>query len=155
MGGSGSGDNSNYIWTTDKINTLVDQINNGMEDIRKLKNSPFKDNDINLKQEKLPFEYTKDELKELKKCKLNPLYFITNYCIIQTHDGRKLVKELGGLRDFQEQILHTFNSNNLNILMASRQTGKTVTSALYMLWFLIFHPEKTALCVADNFTTYQ
>lgn len=29
----------------------------------------------------------------------------------------------------------------------------TVTSAIFMLWFLLFHAEKTALCVADNFTT--
>jgi len=150
--GEGTDDN-NYIWTTDKIERLVSDINSGREDIRKLKNSPFKDNDINLKREKLPFEYTEFELKELKKCKLNPLYFITKHCIIQTHSGRTLVSEAGGLRDYQEQILDTFNNNNLNILMASRQTGKTVTSALYMLWFLLFHPEKTALCVADNFTT--
>jgi hypothetical protein len=148
----GTGDN-NYIWTTDKINKLTHDISTGVEDIRKLKNSPFKDNDINLKRDKLPFEYTSDEISELEKCKSSVLYFVINHCIIQTHDGRKLVKDIGGLRDFQEQILHTFKNNNLNILMASRQTGKTVTSALYMLWFLLFHPEKTALCVADNFTT--
>ena len=152
LGGDSSGGNS-YIWTTEKINKLVSDINNGNEDVRKLKNSPFKDNDLNLKREKLPFEYTPEEIDELSKCKNSLLYFVINYCIIQTHDGRKLVKDIGGLRDFQEQILNTFNSNNLNILMASRQTGKTVTSALYILWFLIFHPEKTALCVADNFTT--
>lgn len=149
----GSEDGNTYIWTTEKINKLVDDINNGVEDIRKLKSSPFKDNDINLKREKLPFEYTPEEIHELEKCKASVLYFVINYCVIQTHTGRALVKDAGGLRDFQEQILNTFNKNNLNILMASRQTGKTVTSALYMLWFLLFHPEKTALCVADNFTT--
>jgi len=148
----GDGGNS-YIWTTEKIDKLVHDINQGVEDIRKLKNSPFKDNDINLKREKLPFEYTRLEITELEKCKSSLLYFVINYCIIQTHEGRKLVRDIGGLRDFQEQILHTYDENNLNILMASRQTGKTVTSALYMLWFLLFHPEKTALCVADNFTT--
>jgi len=148
----GDGGNS-YIWTTEKIDKLVEDINNGVEDIRKLKNSPFKDNDINLKREKLPFEYNALEINELAKCKASLLYFVINYCIIQTHDGRKLVRDIGGLRDFQEQILATYNNNNLNILMASRQTGKTVTSALYILWFLLFHAEKTALCVADNFTT--
>ena len=55
--------------------------------------------------------------------------------------------------NFQDQILKAYKDNNLNILMASRQTGKTVTSAIFMLWFLLFHPDKTALCVADNFTT--
>lgn len=151
IGGTDS-DNS-YIWTTEKINRLVDEINNGIKDIRKLSRSPFKDNDMNLRRENLPFEYTPDEIQELAKCKASLFYFVINYCVIQTHDGRMLVKEAGGLRDFQEGILKNYKDNNLNILMASRQTGKTVTSALFMLWFLLFHPEKTALCVADNFTT--
>lgn len=149
----GTDQDNNYIWTTEKIDKLIDDINNGIKDIRKLSRSPFKDNDINLRRDNLPFEYTPDEIQELAKCKASLFYFVTNYCVIQTHDGRMLVKNAGGLRDFQEGILKNFKNNNLNILMASRQTGKTVTSALFMLWFLLFHPEKTALCVADNFTT--
>lgn len=148
----GTQDNS-YIWTTEKINKLIDDINNGVKDVRKLTNSPFKDNDINLRRENLPFEYTPEEMEELSKCKESVLYFARNYCIIQTNKGRMLVKDAGGLRDFQNQILRSFKNNQLNILMASRQTGKTVTSAIFMLWYLIFNPDKTALCVADNFTT--
>ena len=144
---------NNYIWTTEKINQLVDDINNGVKDVRKLGMSPFKDNDINLRRENLPFEYTPEEIEELAKCKSSLLYFAINYCVITTPSGRKLLKDAGGLRDFQEQILKAYKDNPLNILMASRQTGKTVTSAIFMLWFLLFHPEKTALCVADNFTT--
>lgn len=147
------GNNSSYIWTTEKIDKLIADINEGVEDIRKLKNSPFKDNDMSLKREKLPFEYTPEEIEELAKCKASPIYFAYNYCIIQTNNGRMLVKDVGGLRDFQSQIIKSYKENNLNILMASRQTGKTVTSAIFMLWYLLFHPEKTALCVADNFST--
>lgn len=144
---------NSYIWTTEKINQLIDDINNGVKDIRKLGMSPFKDNDINLRRENLPFEYTPEEIEELSKCKASVMYFALNYCVITTPKGRLLLKDAGGLRDFQEQILKAYKENPLNILMASRQTGKTVTSAIFMLWFLLFHPEKTALCVADNFTT--
>ena len=144
---------NSYIWTTEKINQLIDDINNGVKDIRKLGMSPFKDNDINLRRENLPFEYTPEEIEELSKCKASVMYFALNYCVITTPKGRMLLKDAGGLRDFQEQILKAYKENPLNILMASRQTGKTVTSAIFMLWFLLFHPEKTALCVADNFTT--
>lgn len=151
--GEGSSSNNSYIWTTDKINKLIEDINNGEKDIRKLTNSPFKDNDMSLRRENLPFEYTPEEMVEMSKCKKSPLYFITNYCVIQTNNGRMVVKKAGGLRDFQIDIINNYDKNPLNILMASRQTGKTVTSALFMLWFLLFHPEKTALCVADNFTT--
>jgi len=144
---------NNYIWTTERIDQLIDDINNGVKDIRKLGMSPFKDNDINLRRENLPFEYTPEEIEELSKCKASVMYFALNYCVITTPKGRLILKDAGGLRDFQEQILKVYKENPLNILMASRQTGKTVTSAIFMLWFLLFHPEKTALCVADNFTT--
>ena len=143
---------SSSIWTTEKINKLLEEIENGL-DIKGLHNSPFKDNDVNLKRPNLPFEYTPEEWDELKKCKADVLYFAYNYCFIQTGDGVKLIKDIGGLRDFQEQILSSFKNNKLNILMASRQTGKSVTSAIFILWFLLFHSEKTALIVADNFTT--
>jgi hypothetical protein len=150
---SGAADDTNTsIWTTERINKLLDEIDNGM-DIKGLHNSPFKDNDINLKRANLPFEYTPEEWEELKKCKLDLLYFAWNYCNIQTGDGIQLVKDAGGLRDFQEEILESFKANKFNILMASRQTGKSVTSAIFILWFLLFHSEKTALIVADNFTT--
>ncbi len=124
--GGDSKDNS-YIWTTEKINVLVNDINTGRQDIRKLSRSPFKDNDINLKREDLPFEYTPEEMDELAKCKKSLMYFVLNYCVIRTFQGDKLIRELGGLRDFQNQILANFKDNNLNILMASRQTGKCLT----------------------------
>jgi hypothetical protein len=149
----GDSKDNNYIWTTEKINQLIDDINSGVKDVRKLGMSPFKDNDINLRRENLPFEYTPEEIEEMSKCKSSLIYFALNYCVIQTNNGRMIVKDAGGLRDFQNQILKAYKDNNLNILMASRQTGKTVTSAIFILWFLLFHPDKTALCVADNFTT--
>lgn len=140
------------IWTTARINKLMDEVDNGL-DIKGLHNSPFKDNDINLKRANLPFEYTPEEWEEMKKCKEDILYFAYNFCHIQTGDGVKLIKNGEGLRDFQEEILLAFKNNKMNILMASRQTGKSVTSAIFILWFLLFHAEKTALVVADNFTT--
>jgi hypothetical protein len=150
--GGGDGDINTSIWTTIRINKLFEEIDNGL-DIKGLHNSPFKDNDINLKRANLPFEYTPEEWDELAKCKEDILYFAYNYCDIQTNKGVMLLKEAGGLRDFQEQILRSFKGNKYNILMASRQIGKSVTSAIFILWFTLFHAEKTALIVADNFTT--
>jgi hypothetical protein len=118
---------NNYIWTTEKINQLIDDINNGVKDIRKLGMSPFKDNDINLRRENLPFEYTPEEIEELSKCKASVMYFALNYCLIATPKGRLILKDAGGLRDFQEQILKAYKENPLNILMASRQTGKCLS----------------------------
>jgi hypothetical protein len=152
-GMSGADDDTNSsIWTTIRINKLIEEIDNGL-DIKGLHNSPFKDNDLNLKRPSLPFEYTPEEWLELKRCKEDLLYFAYNYCNIQTSDGVMLIKNAAGLRDFQEEILTSFKENKYNILMASRQIGKSVTSAIFILWFTLFHAEKTALLVADNFVT--
>lgn len=151
MGGAPD-DTNTSVWTTIRIQKILDEIDNGM-DIKGLHNSPFKDNDISLKRANLPFEYTPEEWLEMKRCKEDPIYWALHYCKIQTSDGVQLIKDAGGLRDFQEQIIQSFAANKFNILMASRQTGKSVTSALFILWFLLFHAEKTALIVADNFTT--
>ena len=128
-------DTNTSIWTTKRINKLYDEIENGLS-LRGLHNSPFKDNDQNLKRDNLPFEYTPEEWEELKKCKSDILYFAINYCSIQTNNGVMRVKDAGGLRDFQEEILVSLKENNYNILMASRQIGKSVTSAIFILWYL-------------------
>ena len=151
---SGSSDDTNTsMWTTIRINKLLNDIENDGFDIKGLHNSPFKDNDINLKRGNLPFEYTPNEWEELKRCKSDILYFAVNYCRIQTNDGIQLIRDTPGLRDYQEEILESFKGNKFNILMASRQTGKSVTSAIFILWYLLFKSDKTALIVADNFTT--
>ena len=112
--GGDDDDTNTSIWTTLRIQKILDEIDNGL-DIKGLHNSPFKDNDVNLKRANLPFEYTPDEWKELSKCKEDIIYFAHNYCYIQTGDGVKLIKEAGGLRDFQEQILLAFMNNKMNI----------------------------------------
>lgn len=149
----GDDDTNSSVWTTARINRLLFDIENDGFDIKGIHNSPFKDNDISLKRANLPFEYTPEEWEEMKRCKSDLLYFAVNYCKIQTDDGIRLIRDTPGLRDFQEEILTSFRGNKFNILMASRQVGKSVTSAIFILWFLLFHEEKTALVVADNFTT--
>ena len=148
----GDSDINSSIWTTSRIEALYEEIENGLS-LKGLHNSPFKDNDQNLKREKLPFEYTPEEWEELKRCKSDILYFAREYCSIQTNNGVLLIKDAGGLRDYQDEILTSFKENNYNILMASRQIGKSVTSAIFILWYLIFNSDKTALVVADNYTT--
>jgi len=122
----GDDDINSSMWTTIRINKLLEEVDNGM-DIKGLHHSPFKDNDINLKRANMPFEYTPEEWEELRKCKNDLLYFAWNYCMIQTETGVQLVKDGGGLRDFQEGILNSFKKNKYNILMASRQTGKCLS----------------------------
>lgn len=140
---------STAIWTTERVNKLLDDFENGAIDIKTIKNSPFKDNDPALRKANLVFEYTPEELEELSKCKSDPLYFAMNYAKIMTEEGIINAE----LRDYQEEIIRSFKDNRFNILMASRQIGKTVMSGVFIAWFLIFHTDKNVLAVANVAST--
>ena len=108
------------IWTTVKIQQLLDDFENGVIDIKTIRNSPFKDNDPVWKKANIVFEYTPEELEELKKCKADPVYFASKYAQVMTEDGIQQIT----LRDYQEEIIRSFKNNRFNCLMASRQIGK-------------------------------
>jgi len=137
------------IWSTEKVNKLLDDIENGVIEIKSLKHSPFKDNESEWKKANIIFEYTPDELEEIRKCKSDVLYFADTYAKVMTDDGINQIT----LRDYQSEILWSFSTNRFNILNASRQIGKSVMSAIYIAWFLIFHSEKNILVVANIAST--
>lgn len=137
------------IWTTEKVQKLLDDFENGMIDIKTIKNSPFKDNDPVWKKANIVFEYTPEELEEIKRCKADPVYFASKYAQVMTEDGIQQIT----LRDYQEEIIRSFKNNRFNCLMASRQIGKTVMSGVFIAWYLIFHTDKNVLAVANVAST--
>jgi hypothetical protein len=98
----------------------------------------------------IAFAMTKEERQEYTKCKLSVFYFAQKYCQIKREDGT--VGHLT-LRDYQEGIIRLFNDNRYSILMASRQTGKTISTAIYILWFVLFHANKGVMIVANKSKT--
>lgn len=50
---------------------------------------------------------------------------------------------------YQEEMIRAFQQNRFNIILSARQTGKSITAAVYILWFAIFHFDKQIL-VASN-----
>ena len=94
-------------------------------------------------------EYTPDQVQELKKCAEDPVYFINNYCYIQSQDPKLPGKIKFNLRPYQEKIIRSLHKNRFNILMVGRQSGKTETTAAYAYWFSIFNENKNVL-VASN-----
>jgi len=108
------------VWTTEKIDKLLDDYANGEVDIRLVKPSPFLKNDQDKRKPGLIFQYTKEERDEWKKCAADPLYFASKYAKAQTDDGIQLLK----YRPEQKAILRTLQNNRFSILMASRQIGK-------------------------------
>ena len=95
------------IWTTEKVQKLLDDFENGMIDIKTIKNSPFKDNDPVWKKANIVFEYTPEELEEIKRCKHDPVYFASKYAQVMTEDGIQQIT----LRDYQEEIIRSFKNS--------------------------------------------
>lgn len=137
------------IWTTAKIDQLLEDFENGVIDVKTIKNSPFKDNDPVWKKANIVFEYTPEEIDEIKKCKADPVYFASNYAQVMTEEGIQQIT----LRDYQEEIIRSFKTNRFNCLMASRQIGKTVMSGVFVAWYLLFHTDKNVLAVANIAST--
>jgi hypothetical protein len=101
----------------------------------------------NLKKVGVPIEYTEDQIIELKKCSIDPIYFIENYCYIVTIDhGIQLFK----LWDFQKDYINAIHNNKMLIVMLSRQMSKTTVAAAYILWYTNFQSNKTVAIVANK-----
>lgn len=136
------------IWTTKMVNEASEKINNGF--VLGRTENPFFDNTIGLRKGKLTFKLTKFEYDEYIKCKVDIHYFAEQYCWVKGERGEPVRLKL---RDYQKDILDNFFNNRFNILMASRQTGKTISSAIMMLHFVLFNNNKNVLVTANKLDT--
>lgn len=99
-----------------------------------------------LKKANEQHEYSINHVQELRKCAEDSVYFIKTYCQIQ-HPVRGSIPFK--LYPYQENMLETYQHNKQVIVLSARQTGKSQTSAAYILWYAMFHFEKTVL-IASN-----
>ena len=105
---------------------------------------------INIKRDGVVQEWVKEEVLEYAKCMQSPSYFAHNYVKIISLD-RGLVPFQ--LYSYQDKMFDHFNSNRFSIVLACRQSGKSISSVVYLLWYAIFHPEKTIAILANKGAT--
>lgn len=103
----------------------------------------------NLKSSNVVDEYTQEMILEMKRCAVDPVYFAMNYVYIK-HPVRGRIKFT--MFDYQIKMMNKYKNNKHNIVLSARQTGKTETSCAYLLWFSIFHDDKTVLVVSNKAT---
>ena len=101
---------------------------------------------VNLKKPGQELEYTTEQVLELKKCAQDPVYFIKNYVKIQ-HPTKGAIPFK--LYPYQEKMIRAYQENRYTVVLSARQTGKSVTSAAYLLWYAMFNFDKTVL-IASN-----
>jgi hypothetical protein len=131
------------IWSTKSVNELLLALDKGYRPKVPL---PFYEGKQFLRKGNIVFEYTEAEITELAKCANDIVYFAEKYAVVMTDDGVQQVK----LRDYQKQMLRDFQHNRFNIVLASRQMGKTVTASIFNAWYITFNYDKTTLLLANK-----
>ena len=130
------------IWSSNALELAIKGLGEG----RKLVANPFYENNTKLLKGDLVYQRTTDEIKEWKKCKNDILYFAEKYCKLMTPEGIKHIT----LRDYQKRYLKHLEKNRLSIYLACRQCGKTTTSAIFMLHYILFNIDKNALVLGNK-----
>ena len=136
------------IWTTKMVEEATEKINNGFV-LSRLEN-PFYEKIVGLRTSGLVFKMSPEEQEEYIKCALDIHYFASTYCYIKGEEGQPIIIPL---RDYQNEILDNFFNNRFNILMASRQIGKTICSSIMMLHYVLFNNNKNVLVTANKLDT--
>ena len=104
----------------------------------------------NVKRDGIVQNWTEHEVQEYVKCMNNPAYFASKYCKIISLDKGLVNFEL---YPYQEKMFKHFNEHRFNIVLACRQSGKSISSVAYLLWFAVFHSEKTIAVLANKGAT--
>jgi len=141
--GESEKDAQKLVWSTKIINDLTVALDKGY---RPQVSMPFYEGKQFLRRGNIVFEYTEDELKEIAKCANDIVYFAEKYAVVMTDNGIQQVK----LREYQKDLLRDFQHNRFNIVLASRQMGKTVTASIFNAWYLTFNYDKTTLLLANK-----
>jgi len=136
-------DSAKLIWSTKSINELVLALDRGY---RPSVPMPFYEGKQFLRRGNIVFEYTEEEIAELARCANDIVYFAEKYAVVMTDNGIQKVK----LRDYQKDLLRSFQDNRFNVVLASRQMGKTVTASIFNAWYLTFNYDKTTLLLANK-----
>ncbi len=101
----------------------------------------------NVKKDGVNEQWTPHLIQEYKRCMVDPIYFVENYCkVISLDDGIVNFK----LYPYQRRMFEQFQENRFNIVLACRQSGKSISACAYLLWYALFNPEKTVAILANK-----
>ena len=129
------------VWTTKALEKAVDALNEGLP----LKANPFIGKVTQLLKPDLVYRRTPEEIEDYIRCKQDPVYFAEK-CFLMTPEGLQKCK----MRDYQVDYLHHLQEHRFSVLLSCRQAGKSVTTAIYCLWVILFNTDKTGLILSKS-----
>lgn len=104
-------------------------------------------NSPNLKKSGVQISFNQAMIDEWKKCKEDIIYFAERYIRIVNVDRGLIPIEL---YDYQKDVINKFKNNRRNIVLQSRQSGKTTTATVVILHYVLFHQYKTVALLANK-----
>jgi hypothetical protein len=100
-----------------------------------------------LKRSNQNIEWTQEMFEEYIKCSEDVVYFTEKYMkIINIDKGLVSFK----LYDYQKDMLKSMQDNRFTIIATARQAGKSTVTCAFILWYIIFHAEKTVALLANK-----
>jgi len=104
----------------------------------------------NIKKDGITSNFTQEEVLEYAKCMKDPVYFVEKYAKIISLDKGLVPFEL---YPYQKRMFKQFEENRFNIVLACRQSGKSISACGYLLWFALFQSEKSIAVLANKGAT--
>lgn len=102
---------------------------------------------ILLKRANQDIEWTPDLIQEWVKCSEDPIYFVENHMkIITLNEGLQTFNPY----PYQRNMIRSFVDNRYSIVTTARQAGKSTTTCGFILWYIIFHADKTVALLANK-----
>ena len=89
-----------------------------------------------VKRDGVVSDFSKKEILEYQKCMQDPVYFACKYVKIISLDEGLVPFDL---YPYQEKMFKSFNTNRFSIVLACRQSGKSISSVVYLLWLSLIH----------------
>lgn len=104
----------------------------------------------NVKRDGVNQQWEPGLVQEYAQCMKNPIYFCEKYVKVIALDRGLVPFEL---YEYQKNMFDHFDNNRFNIVLACRQSGKSISACAYLLWYALFHGEKTIAIMANKGAT--
>jgi hypothetical protein len=96
------------------------------------------------------YAYTPEQINELAKCAADIDYFAEKYFTIVHVDHGKIKIPL---YEYQHNLLAHIQKHRFCAILQARQSGKTTTNTIFILWYILFHKDKAVAILANKAST--
>jgi hypothetical protein len=133
-----------------KKNTEEDDLQDDLSPEDMLVDGKFFHGHENILRKEGTFKWTDEMIDDFKVSRKSILHFAENhFYIISLDRGKERIQ----LYKYQKRLLKSFKSNRFNIVLSSRQSGKTTTITIYALWLVCFQNDKRITIIANKEST--